>query len=314
MVPVPGGRCPANRPSLSSVAPRTTAAITRPRRRASGAGAAACGCRLGRCCQRHAGNAPDVRIGAFGAVVQAIDQGPRTSGQGVGCGSYAVACGFRRNGAPRPEVLEQSVREFWSGAAGVGSERQRRFGCRSPPSGMCDRGVCQGGPGVRGSVGGAEPKLRGRCRGQGGAVVSLLLGAGLRRDSPRSSMRCAVCRIRSQMASARVGSPRLSCQARDRELAGQDGRAALVAVLDDLQQVRGLGGGQRAGVPRSSRTSTSTRAQLAISCAARAVGVGEAQVVEQAGQPAVERAVAAADRGVGQRAGQVGLARSRSPR
>jgi hypothetical protein len=72
--------------------------------------------------------------GLDAAVIAAVEQ---VLGE-VGEPAFDL-CGFRRNGAPRPEVLEQSVREFWSGAAGCGSERQRRFGCRVTSFGMGGR-------------------------------------------------------------------------------------------------------------------------------------------------------------------------------
>ena len=51
------------------------------------------------------------------------------------------------------------------------------------------------------------------------------------------------------MASAKVGSPMTSCHAVHGELAGDQRRAAAVAVLDDLHQVAPLAGGEPVRAP-----------------------------------------------------------------
>jgi hypothetical protein len=49
----------------------------------------------------------------------------------------AALCGFRRNGAPRPEVLEQLFRRFWCGAVAWGRSVSDGLAAGSPPSGLC---------------------------------------------------------------------------------------------------------------------------------------------------------------------------------
>ena len=46
-------------------------------------------------------------------------------------------CGFRRNGAPRPEVLEQLFRRFWCGAVAWGRSVSDGLAAGSPPLGLC---------------------------------------------------------------------------------------------------------------------------------------------------------------------------------
>ena len=48
-----------------------------------------------------------------------------------------IRCGFRRNGAPRPEVLEQLFRRFWCGAVAWGRSVSDGLAAGSPPLGLC---------------------------------------------------------------------------------------------------------------------------------------------------------------------------------
>ena len=66
------------------------------------------------------------------------------------------------------------------------------------------------------------------------------LAAAWRRLSPFSVSLWALWASRSRMASATVGLAIASCQWIDRQLAGHDGRAAIVPVVDDLQQIAPL--------------------------------------------------------------------------
>jgi len=84
-----------------------------------------------------------------------------------------------------------------------------------------------------------------RRRPQGGHGAGLAsspdrLAAALGMLSPLSVSLWALWTSRSRMASATVGLAIASCQWIDRQLAGHDGRAAIVPVVDDLQQIAPL--------------------------------------------------------------------------
>src|SRR5262245_51807930 len=93
----------------------------------------------------------------------------------------------------------------------------------------------------------------------------------------------------------------------DRQLAGDDGGAELGAVFDDLQQVGALVRGERPQqkVVNQQDVEASPAGQQA---GEPAVGAGDGEVLKHAGAAQVESAVAVADSGVGERAGEVGLA------
>lgn len=51
--------------------------------------------------------------------------------------AFVTDCGFRRNGAPRPEVLEHLFRMFWCGAVVLGRSVSDGLAAGSPPLGLC---------------------------------------------------------------------------------------------------------------------------------------------------------------------------------
>jgi hypothetical protein len=63
-----------------------------------------------------------------------------------------------------------------------------------------------------------------------------------RREGPLSSMRWARCRMRSRVASATVGSPITFVPSVDRDLAGDQQRSSVVAIVNDLEQIMTLFG------------------------------------------------------------------------
>ena len=138
------------------------------------------------------------------------------------------------------------------------------------------------------------------------ASSGVRLAASLRMDSPFSSIRWALCTRRSRMASARVGSPINSCQL-DRQLAGDDGRAAVVAVVHDLQQVAPLLGGERGQAPVVEDQQLDP-GQALQQAGVAPVAARQGERLEQPRQTLVEhRAVVAAGL-VAEGAGQPGLA------
>ena len=94
---------------------------------------------------------------------------------------------------------------------------------------------------------------------------------------------------------------------RDRQLGGDDGGALIGAVLDDLEGVGGLFGAEgpeEQVIDHQDADAGPARHHPRDA----AVGPRDGEVVEHAGSAQVERGVALADRRVGQRAGEVGLA------
>lgn len=93
----------------------------------------------------------------------------------------------------------------------------------------------------------------------------------------------------------------------DGELAGDDCRAALHAVLDDFEHVGGLVGAE--GTDQEIVDQQDVDAgPVGEETGEATFGAGDGDLVEQAGAAQVEGAVAAADGGLGESAGEVGLA------
>ena len=109
------------------------------------------------------------------------------------------------------------------------------------------------------------------------------------------------------MASASVGSADQVVPAIDRDLAGDEGSAAAVAVFDDLEQVAALLGPERLEAPVVEDQQLDT-AERAHQTRVAAVAAGEREIGEQPGHALVEdRAVVAAGL-VPEGAGQPALA------
>ena len=115
------------------------------------------------------------------------------------------------------------------------------------------------------------------------------------------------------MASAKVGSPMTSCQVVDRELAGDQRRAAAVAILDDLHQIAPLVGGEPIGSPvvEDQQIDLDQRAEQPREAA---VAVGEFEIGEQARHAGVVHGVAVAAGFLRQRAGLATTCRRRTAR
>ena len=93
----------------------------------------------------------------------------------------------------------------------------------------------------------------------------------------------------------------------DRELAGDEGRGALVAVVDDLQQIAALLGGERCQAPIVEDEQLDAGEALEQAGIAT-VGARQGEVFEQPGQPQIEGGAVVAAGLVGERAGEPGLA------
>ena len=112
-----------------------------------------------------------------------------------------------------------------------------------------------------------------------------------------------------------VGEGRLAddlVPASDRELAGDQRRAAAVAVLDDLHQIAPLVAVRRSG-PQSSRISRSDLAEAAEQPREAAVAVGELEIGEQPRQALVEDGESVAAGLLAERAGEPRLADAAGP-
>ena len=115
------------------------------------------------------------------------------------------------------------------------------------------------------------------------------------------------------MASANVGSPMTSCHVVDGELAGDQRRAAAIAVLDDLHQIAPLVGGEpvRAPVVEDQQIGLDQRAEQPREAA---VAVGQFQIGEQPRHAGVVHGVAVAAGLLRERAGLATTCRRRTGR
>ena len=88
-----------------------------------------------------------------------------------------------------------------------------------------------------------------------------------------------------------------------RQLAGDDGGAAAVALLDDLHRVAALGGCQALGAPivQDQKVDPGSLAEQPIEAT---VAARELEVGEEPGQPVIEDGAVGAARGVAERAGE----------
>jgi hypothetical protein len=93
----------------------------------------------------------------------------------------------------------------------------------------------------------------------------------------------------------------------DRHLAGDDGRSALVAIVDDFEEIATLLAGERGEAPVVEDEQIDPRQHLEEPCIA-SVAAGESQGFEQPGQPMVEDGTIVAACLVAERAGDPALA------
>ena len=93
----------------------------------------------------------------------------------------------------------------------------------------------------------------------------------------------------------------------DRHLAGDDGRAALVAVVDYLEEIAPLLAGERGDAPVVEDEQIDPRQRLEQPCIAPIV-TGERQSLEQPWQPVIEDGTVVATGFVAERAGDPALA------
>src|SRR5215469_3297986 len=93
----------------------------------------------------------------------------------------------------------------------------------------------------------------------------------------------------------------------DWELAGDHGGAKLGAVLDDLEEIAGLLDGDR-GEQEVVDDEQGDAGELGEQALVAAVAAGHGEIIEEPRSACIERGVAVADGGVGERAGQEALA------